>query len=407
MVPVSQPPIADGAVLISGNRIAAVGRWRDLYARHQAAAQDLGEVILLPGLINAHCHLDYTDMAGEFPPPRLFTDWIKLITAAKAGWSYSEYAQSWLNGAHMLLRNGTTTVADIEAVPELLPETWDSTLLRVRSFVEMIAVRPQRLPSTVLAETVQRIKALAHDRSRAELSPHAPYSTVPELLRLTAEVARHQQWRVCVHVAESALEFQMFTRGRGAMFDWLRWMGRDMSDAGKTSPVRHLERCGLLGNNLLAIHANYLARGDAALLGRHGVHVVHCPRSHAYFDHAPFPRGALSRAGVNICIGTDSLATVLKSRRETVELDMFAEMRTLAKADGALPARKIVQMATLNGARALGLGGQVGELSEGAHADLIAIPFSGRLSGAYAAISEHRGGVTVSMIDGRWAVTPA
>jgi len=120
VLPVSQPPIREGAVLVSGERIAAVGRWRDLSAHNRRQTIDLGEAVLMPGLVNAHCHLDYTDMAGQFPPPKVFSDWLKLITETKAGWSYSDYAQSWLNGARMLVRTGTTSVADIEAVPELL-----------------------------------------------------------------------------------------------------------------------------------------------------------------------------------------------------------------------------------------------------------------------------------------------
>ena len=147
---------------------------------------DLGEVILLPGLVNAHCHLDYTDMAGELPPPKKFTDWIPLITAAKTAWSYSDYARSWLRGAHMLLKTGTTTVADIEAMPDLLPEVWDATPLRVFSFLEMTGIRARRNPREILREAVEKIDSLAHPRCRAFLSPHAPYSTLPELLGLTA-----------------------------------------------------------------------------------------------------------------------------------------------------------------------------------------------------------------------------
>src|SRR5215468_10609801 len=107
VLPVSTPPIPDGAVLISRNRLAAVGRWRDLAPLGGHAALDLGEAILMPGLVNAHCHLDYTDMAGQFSPPKIFSDWLKLITTAKGHWSKSDYATSWVNGAHMLLRTGT------------------------------------------------------------------------------------------------------------------------------------------------------------------------------------------------------------------------------------------------------------------------------------------------------------
>jgi cytosine/adenosine deaminase-related metal-dependent hydrolase len=144
ILPVSRPPVENGAVLVSGNRIRAVGPWSDLQSESGEQVFDLGEVILLPGLVNAHCHLDYTDMGGELPAPRTFTDWIPLITAAKTAWSYSNYAHSWLRGAHMLLRHGTTTVADIEAMPDLLPEVWDATPLRVFSFLEMTGIRARR-----------------------------------------------------------------------------------------------------------------------------------------------------------------------------------------------------------------------------------------------------------------------
>src|SRR5438874_2028288 len=116
VLPMSQPPIDDGAAVISGDRIRAVGRWSDLAATPAENIFDLGERVLLPGLVNAHCHLDYTDLAGQIAPPKSFADWIKALVALKAGWDYSDFAQSWLRGAKMLLRSGVTTVADIEAV---------------------------------------------------------------------------------------------------------------------------------------------------------------------------------------------------------------------------------------------------------------------------------------------------
>jgi len=406
VLPVSRPPIQDGAVLVSGPRIAAVGRWRDLSSRKRQETLDLGERVLMPGLVNAHCHLDYTDMAGQFLPPKLFSDWLKLITVAKAGWSYSEYAASWLKGARMLVRTGTTSVADIEAVPQLLPELLEATPLRVFSFLEMIGIKGQQQARALVEEAVARIEALKGGRGGVGLSPHAPYSTVPELLRLSAEAARRRKWRLATHVAESALEFEMFTHGRGPMFGWLQRSGRDMSDCGLGSPVRHLERCGALSERLLAAHVNYLAPGDAALLAKRKVHVVHCPRGHWYFRHDPFPLRRLVRAGVNVCLGSDSLASVHKPRRQSVELNLFEEMRALARNEPTLPARKILRMATLNGARALGLGGQIGELAPGCLADLISLPFAGKAADVYEGVLHHTGDVAGSMIDGQWAVEP-
>lgn len=408
VLPISQPPIENGAVLISANRIRTVGSWADLKLQSHASEKvfDLGEAILLPGLVNAHCHLDYTDMAGLLPPPKTFTDWIPLITAAKSNWGYSEYAKSWLRGAHMLLKTGTTTIADIEAMPDLLPEMWDATPLRVCSFLEMTGIRAKRDPEEILREAVEKIDLLTHARSSASLSPHAPYSTLPELLRLSADIARKKKWRITTHVAESEQEFEMFNHARGKMFDWLKRNERDNSDCGLGSPIRHLSRNKMLGKNLLAVHVNLLARGDAALLGKNGVHVVHCPRSHAYFRHPPFLRERLANAGVNICLGTDSLSTVLKTGKQKLELNLFEEMRLLAANDKTVSPKEILEMATVNGARALGLAGQVGELSKNAFADLIAIPFNGKIADAHEAVLAHSDAVSAGMIDGRWIIPP-
>ena len=406
ILPITAPPIEDGAVLIDGNKIRAVTAWKDLRPHQREKVLDLGEVILLPGLVNAHCHLDYTDMAGELSPPKTFTDWIAAITAHKSGWSYSDYARSWLRGAHQLLKTGTTTVGDIECMPDLLPEVWDATPLRIFSFLEMTGIKSRRAPKDILREAVATMDSLKHPRHRAALSPHAPYSTLPELLRLTARTAQKRKWRVSIHVAESTQEFNMFQNAGGEMHDWLKRNERDNSDCGLGSPVAHLARNKLLGENVLAIHVNCLARGDATLLAKNKTHVVHCPRSHDYFKHPPFERGRLTSAGVNIALGTDSLATVRKIGKQKPELDMFAEMRALADADKRLSAEEILQMATVNGARALGLAKKIGELSANASADLIAIPFSGKVAKSYETALAHSGHVAASLIEGRWAIPP-
>ena len=206
--------------------------------------------------------------------------------------------QSWLNGARMLVRTGTTSVADIEAVPELLPEVWaGDAAARV-----LVSGNDRHQGPSPAAGHCSGSRGANRLRSRASavapgLSPHAPYSTVPELLRLSAQTARRRKWRLTTHVAESALEFEMFARGRGEMFDWLQRSGRDMSDCGLGSPVQHLERCGALSERLLAAHANYLGKQDAALLAKRKVHVVHCPRCHFYFRHDPFPLRRLAQGG--------------------------------------------------------------------------------------------------------------
>jgi cytosine/adenosine deaminase-related metal-dependent hydrolase len=141
VLPISQAAIEDGAVALAGKRIVAVGRWADLRGLAPKDIIDLGENILLPGLINAHCHLDYTDLGGKLPAQKTFTDWIKGLVALKASWSDEDFAFSWQHGAEMLLRNGVTTVADIESIPELIPALWERTPLRVISFRELIGLK--------------------------------------------------------------------------------------------------------------------------------------------------------------------------------------------------------------------------------------------------------------------------
>lgn len=400
VLPLSRPALADGAVVISGNRIAAVGSWAEIKARAAERPVDLGEAILLPGLINAHCHLDYTGMTG-LPPPRQFPDWIQSLLVLKAAAGYTDYAGAWLAGAAMLARTGSATVADIEAVPELLPEVWSGTPLRVASFLEITGVKSRRAPGEILGEAAAKIESLEARRGLAGLSPHALYSTTAPLLEAAARLARQKNWRVTMHVAESAEEFDMFAHRSGAMFDWLKNQ-RDVSDCGAGTPLAQVERCGLLGENFLAIHANYLLAADIQALARSGASVAHCPRSHAYFQHQRFPCEELAAAGVNVCLGTDSLASVSAPRGQKPELDLFAEMRQFAAAHPGVAPEAIVEMATRNGARALGWAGRAGELSPGSWADLIAIPFTGPAAGCEAAVVHHAGPVAVSMIDGQW-----
>jgi cytosine/adenosine deaminase-related metal-dependent hydrolase len=404
VLPIVRPPIRDGAVVIRNGRIEQVGSWRALASEPCQTKIDLGEVILTPGLINAHCHLDYTDMAGQLTAGRSFSHWIKGMLALKAHWTYSDYAASWLKGARMLLQRGVTTVADIEAVPELLPDVRLATPLRLCSLLEMTGVRGRRVPAEILQRAIDKIATLPPAAAWTGLSPHAPYSTPPELLRLSAEAARLRGWLVATHVGESAEEFEMYTAGRGPMFKWLHPQ-RDMDDCGRGSPVQHLHRQDLLGENLLAIHANYLAPGDVDLLAQTKTNVVHCPRSHVYFGHERFPYQALAERGVNVCLGTDSLATVRTRGRKLPELDLFAEIRALADAEPGLEPETLVRLVTVNGARALRRVGQLGELSAGALADLITIPFPGGRR-VYDGVVGHDGPVKGVMINGQWIVKP-
>lgn len=405
VLPVSGPPIDNGAVVVSGGRVSAVGRWSDLASgTSKSDIIDLGASILMPGLVNAHCHLDYTDMAG-FLPPTNFPDWVSGMISAKAGWSYTEFAQSWLRGAHMLERSGTTTVADIEAVPELLPEVWTGTGLRVCSFLELTCVRSKQKAGIILEEAAERLLSLRPERGFMGLSPHALYSTTPEFLELSAELARRENWLLTTHVSESPEEFEMYSKSSGSMYHWLSKQ-RDMSDCIGHTPVQQGRICGLLNDRFIAVHANYLRPEDIRALGETGSSVVHCPRSHSYFGFQPFPYRELLNAGVNICMGTDSLASVNRVYGNKPELSMFAEMGVFSARNPEIDSESIVRMATVNGARALRLSGKAGEISAGSYADLIAIPFNGTAAKAFDQVVHTWSDVSASMVGGRWIIPP-
>ncbi|HKQ40036.1 MAG TPA: amidohydrolase family protein, partial [Verrucomicrobiae bacterium] len=350
---------------------------------------------------------DYTDMAGQIPPQKTFPDWIKAMLALKAAWSYSDFARSWANGAKMLLRSEVTTVLDVEAVPELLPDVWSVTPMRVISFREIISLRKTPQSEFQLAQAAAQWAGLHETTGRSGdrrygatgLSPHAPYTTHTDLLRWASREAQRRDWLLTTHVAESQDEFDMFRHASGPMYEWLKTQ-RDMSDCGKVSPVQHLERCGYLSSGLLAVHANYLEKGDAELVADRGVHVVHCPRSHAYFGHAPFPYGSLAGLGVNICIGTDSLASVKKVPAEPLQLSLFAEMRAFASTHPAVPPETILRMVTINAARALGQATELGQLAPNTLADVIALEYKGSLADAPTVLLEPKPKLLATIING-------
>tara|TARA_B100001971_G_scaffold175509_1_gene169163 strand:+ start:60 stop:1280 length:1221 start_codon:yes stop_codon:yes gene_type:complete len=398
VLPVSRPPIFDGAVRVEHGCVAEVGKWSDLCGD----AEDLGDVILMPGLVNAHCHLDYTSLAGRIPAPETFNEWISSIMRHKKGMDDRDWCESWLKGAKQSLQSGTTTVGNIETRPDLLATLWPKTPLRLLSFLELIVVRPESDSGNVVRGGVNWLQTNEPPRGAVGLSPHAPYTVKPDALLQCVEASKEHGWRMAMHLAESADESDMFLKGSGELHRRLVNVGRDMSDCGGNSSVEHASRHGLLNEKLLAVHGNYLDDNDIDFLAEGGVSVAHCPRSHDYFGHVPFRFEELRAAGVNLCLGTDSLATV---EGTDAQLDMFEEMRMFRSKYPDVNPQVITSMATVNGARALGWAGEVGGISVGAYADLLAFPYSGSVDSVYEGVVEQRGPVAV-MVDGQWEIRP-
>ena len=401
LLPVGTDPIEDGGLWIESGRIVEIGPWSQVQQSGRGSVIDLGEVLVHPGWVNAHCHLDLTDLAGVIAPPRSFSDWIKALLGARSGWSFSEFAASWIRGARQLIHTGTTTVANIEFAPEILSDVRAATPLRVWSLLEFTGVRSRRDPREVVESGVQSLESLPAAPGGLGLSPHAPYSTSPTLMSVAARAARDRDWLVATHIAESTEEFEMYVERKGALHDWLASQ-RPMTDCGLGTPVAHCARQDLLSPRFLAIHANALADEDIGLLAQSGASVVYCPQSHDYFQHPRFRFSELRAAGINVCLGTDSLASTRKLGRTCPTLSMKDELRNFRQRHPDIAPRELIQLATVCGARAMRLPGLAGELSAGAWADLAMIPYAGTLADAEAALVEHPGESAGTMIAGHW-----
>jgi aminodeoxyfutalosine deaminase len=399
LVPVTAPPIDDGGVWVCDGRIAAAGKWADVCALAGGDERvDLGNTILLPGLVNAHAHLEYTGMAGQFTGANGFAHWIRSIVAARQTFGVDAATEHWLAGASLLVESGTTMVADIQTTVSVRAAKPSLTPLSVVPFIEMTGVISRRAPADLLAEAET---FLSEGPLGGGFSPHSPYATMPGLLEMTATRMDEHERVTTIHVAESAEEFEMFVHRRGPLYELIAGLGRPMEDCDGRTPLQHVARCGLLKRNALVVHANYLADEDLSLLANSMASVVHCPGSHAFFDHQPFRYDELVRREVNICLGTDSLASMNGEGDAPAELNMLTEMRRFQQKNPRVSPREILAMATINGAIALGIGQEAGSLHEGVRADLIAIPYAGDLRRAEECIVSAGARVEASFIGGR------
>ncbi len=373
-------PLENGAVTVQGDRIVDVGRHEEVRARRSGTLVDLGEVVLLPGLINAHCHLDYTCLRDFVRPQGSFADWIRQINGLRRELSDEEFLASIAQGFADARRWGTTTIGNIESMPALLA-SMPAPPLRTWWFAELIDVRPDSSAEEILEHSVAFLQARAGWNGGFGLSPHAPYTASAKLTQLAAAAARPEGYRLTTHLAESAEEMEMFRDGRGKLFELLRALGRPMDDCGKgKTPLAVMLDREVIDAQWIVAHLNELTEGDFDRLERGPrFHIVHCPRSSRYFAHRPFALPRLSDLGFNICLGTDSLAS-------NSSLSLFAEMQTLRDVDPSLPPERILEMVTTNAARALGQEDLIGKIRPGFQADLISLPIENRERDLWGAI---------------------
>jgi aminodeoxyfutalosine deaminase len=388
VVTIDGPPIENGAVAISGERIVGVGKFSDVQKKHSGEeVLDLGEQALLPGLINAHCHLDYTCLRGKIPRQKSFTDWIRAINAEKGKLSPADYVRSINEGFVEAKRFGTTTIANLTAFPELVSQI--EPPIRTWWFAELIDVRDSSRAKEIVDLAVEHLKSSPH----WGLAPHAPFTASASLYRLCEEVAP----LLTTHLAESREEMSMFGDARGLLYDFLKEIGRDLSDCGRGTPTQQFFWAVAGNRPYLLVHLNELVESDFAFLRKMAeeISIAHCPRSHSFFGHSPFQFQKLRELGFNICLGTDSLAS-------NNDLSLFAEVRAFRKEFPNVSPAEILKMVTVNSARALQQETALGKIQSGFLADLIALPIT-RSTSIFEEVIGLVGTVSWSMVGGRIA----
>ncbi len=368
VLPVTAPAIENGAVAVEGERIADVGPATNCSTTDPAT--DFGDAVILPGLVNAHTHLELSAHAGRIPPGPDVIDWLeRLVETLRADPPTEERVpEAVRRGVEQSLRSGVTALGDITRFPAWSRPVLDRCPLRGVSFGEIIAVGTKRGTARAQIDEAAAF-CFSSPRWRVGLSPHAPYTVEPDVLETCAAFASAAHHPLSMHLAELPEE-ETFTRTRsGPLAEYLQRLGvwDEQVPIPGCRPVEMVAFAGLLTPRTVLAHVNYVGDEDIALIARSGASVAYCPRTHAAFGHPPHRFRDMLRAGVNVCLGTDSLAS-------NPSLSVLDEVRFLHRRHPDVPPEDLLRMATLHGARALGLAREVGSLERGKAADLVVVP---------------------------------
>ncbi len=368
--PISSAPFSDGTVAVERGRIAYVGPRSA--APHGGDETDLGDVILMPGLVNAHCHLELTAMRG-FLDGLAFREWIVRLTSARRA---VLNADMLLDAARLGivegLQHGITTFADTGDSGS----GFDAMLeQRVRGicYREVFGPDPLQCEDAIAAlkDKVDAMQRRATSMVRVGVSPHAPYTVSDDLYRATVALARARDLPLAVHIAESALESELVEQGRGTFADGLRARGIAVVPRAR-SPIALMDALGVLGTRPLLIHCVRVDADDIAAIAGHDCAVAHCPASNAKFGHGIAPLASLLHANVRVGLGTDSVAS--NDRMDLLDESRLAALfaNTREERHDALAAERALCLATIGGAHALGMQGDIGTLEVGKAADIAA-----------------------------------
>lgn len=395
LLPVESPPVERGAILFDSNgRIQAVGPDAEVLRPPNVAAEQLGDAILIPGLINTHTHLELTGFEGQVRDPE-FSAWIRRLRQLKTTRGASEYLDAARRGLADCYAAGVTLIADTGdsgAVIQVLGEAGGAGV----AYQEVFGPDPSQAEWSLaqLHDNVRRRARWATGRVQIGVSPHAPYTVSGRLFELVGRWARAEDLPLALHLAESTAEVQFLLAGTGPFAEaWLA-RGIPLPHSHGQTPVAWVADHEVLSERSLCIHAVQVGPDDISRLADAGAAVAHCPLSNRVHRHGAAPLAALLDAGIRVGLGTDSVASVER-------LDLLAEARA-ARMLAALSAEQALELCTLGGAAALGLAGETGSLAVGKWGDCTAIRLSQKVgSPAEQVLASSPGDVLRTYVGGR------
>jgi len=374
VIPISSPPIADGVVAVDGAQITYVGESDGAPA---GADVDLGDVLLMPGLVNAHTHLELTAMRG-FLEDLDFRRWIlRLTNARRAVLDRDALLDSARYGLEEGIRAGITSYADTSESGVVIQAMREAGVRGVM-YQEVFGPDPAQCAESIAAlrEKVSGLRYLETPLVRVGISPHAPYTVSDDLFRAASTLARELALPMAIHIAESELEQSLIVHASGSFAEGLRRRGIAVAPR-STSPVQLLANLGVLANAPLLIHCVRVDANDVQTIASNRSPVAHCPASNAKLGHGIAPLDEMLAAGITVGLGSDSMAS-------NNRMDILGEARLALLAQRARvgswetpEAIDVLELATIGGARAIGVDAFVGSLEPGKQADLAAFPLDG------------------------------
>jgi cytosine/adenosine deaminase-related metal-dependent hydrolase len=384
VLPISSPPIPGGAVAIDNGLINAVGALAELRAAMSGAEViDLPGCAIIPGLVNAHTHLELT----HFPSwkmrkdldylPKSYVEWIQQVVKIKRTLLPEELELSVREGLRLSIESGTTALGEILTDFRLAP-CYGSSPLTGRLFLEALGHDPRQCDALLVR--IEESLRMTQGEFLCGISPHTPHTVSAHLFKGVRELAGRLDLPKAIHLSETLEEVAFMHDTTGAiaeqLFPMARWeayLPRPM----RTTSTSFLDQLGMLDSSTLAVHAVHVTPADVAILKERGVSVVLCPRSNDRLFVGRAPHHLLKSAGIPLALGTDSLAS-------NDSLSLWDEMSYLREnVPEAFSAEELLTMATLGGARALGIDARTGSLEAGKRADFLV--FSGCAPGVGAA----------------------